>query len=125
VVFHCAKLPALARLPELIPREVLLGNPEKLRPQISPNGKMLAYLAPSGGVLNVWVCTIGQHNDRAVTGEKKRDINLFHWQADSEHILYPQDQGGNENFHVYQTDLRTSTTRDLTPYEGVRAQNII
>ena len=38
--------PALAELPPLIPREVLFGNPEKANPQLSPEGKYLAYLAP-------------------------------------------------------------------------------
>src|SRR5665213_704048 len=31
----------------LIPRALLFGNPEKARPRISPDGTMLAYLAPS------------------------------------------------------------------------------
>src|SRR5262245_10099433 len=43
----------------LIPREKLFGNPVKASPQISPDGKRLAYLAPQDGVLNVWVKTIG------------------------------------------------------------------
>jgi len=32
---------------ELIPREVLFGNPENISPTLSPDGKYLAYLAPS------------------------------------------------------------------------------
>ena len=32
---------------ELIPREVLFGNPENIAPILSPDGKYLAYLAPS------------------------------------------------------------------------------
>lgn len=30
----------------LIPRSVLFGNPERSAPEISPDGTMLAYLAP-------------------------------------------------------------------------------
>ena len=40
-----AALPA-GKLPDLIPREVLFGNPERTSPKLSPDGKMLAYLAP-------------------------------------------------------------------------------
>jgi dipeptidyl aminopeptidase/acylaminoacyl peptidase len=109
-------------LPALIPREVLFGNPEKASPQISPDGKRLAYLAPEEGVLNVWVRTLGQNDDRVVTKDRTRDIRIFFWQGDSEHILYAQDQAGDENWHVYQTDLNTDTTRDLTPYPNVRAE---
>ena len=47
-------LPAIAFAQiELIPRSVLFGNPERTDPEISPDGTMLAYLAPDQGVLNV------------------------------------------------------------------------
>ncbi|HEY4761280.1 MAG TPA: S9 family peptidase [Thermoguttaceae bacterium] len=108
--------------PPLIPRSVLFGNPEKTSPQISPVGNMLAYLAPSNGVLNVWVRTLGQSDDQVITNEPKRGIRNYFWQYDGEHILYLQDQDGDENWHVYQTDIKTKTTRDLTPYKGVQAQ---
>ena len=45
---------------QLIPREVLFGNPERADPQISPDGKQLGYLAPVNGVLNVWIRTLGK-----------------------------------------------------------------
>jgi len=117
-----AVLPALAELPPLIPRETLFGNPEKTQARISPNGKLLAYLAPDKGVLNVWVRTIGQNDDQVVTADKKRGIRIYDWQEDSEHILYMQDFDGDENWHVYQTNLETKNTRDLTPFQGVAAQ---
>jgi hypothetical protein len=55
------------RQPNLVPRTVLFGNPEKMRARISPSGDMLAYIAPVDDVLNVWVRTIGEDDDRAVT----------------------------------------------------------
>ena len=36
-------------LPKLIPREVVFGNPQKARATISPDGRMLAYLAQCMG----------------------------------------------------------------------------
>ena len=33
-------------LPEITPLEVVLGNPEKVQPLISPDGKRMAYIAP-------------------------------------------------------------------------------
>lgn len=113
---------AFAELPPLIPRDVLFGNPEKAAPQISPNGKLLAYLAPDNGVLNVWVRTVGKTDDHVATSDKKRGIRGYFWQQDSQHILYTQDQGGDENWHVYQTDIQTKETRDLTPFEKVQAR---
>src|SRR5262245_25926189 len=114
--------PGNENLPPLIPRSVLFGNPEKASPQISPDGRRLAYLAPDDqGVLNVWVRTVGQDDDQVVTADRKRGVHFFLWQGDSEHILYLQDRDGDENFHLYQTELKTKNTRDLTPWEGVRA----
>lgn len=109
-------------LPTLIPRTVLFGNPEKVGPQVSPDGKLLAYLAPDAGVLNVWMRTLGRDDDRVVTADRKRGIRAFFWQEDSAHVLYIQDQDGDENWHIYQTGLTSGQTRDLTPFAGVQAR---
>jgi dipeptidyl aminopeptidase/acylaminoacyl peptidase len=106
----------------LIPRSVLFGNPERSSPQISPDGVMLGYLAPDQGVLNVWVRTLGKTDDRVITNDRKRGIRNFLWQYDSKDILYTQDQNGDENWRVYQTNVASKQTRDLTPYEKVRAE---
>jgi len=114
-----------AELPPLVPREVFLGNPVKTGPQISPDGSRLSYLAPSPeGVLNVWVRTIGKDDDRMVTHDTKRGIRVHFWAEDGKHLLYLQDVGGNENFHVYLVDPASAEAKDLTPFEGVRAQNL-
>ena len=105
----------------LIPRKVLFGNPERSSPQISPDGIMLGYLAPDQGVLNVWVRTLDKTDDRVITNDRKRGIRNFSWQYDSKNILYTQDQGGDENWRVYQTSVSSKQTKDLTPFEKVRA----
>src|SRR4029453_18183952 len=62
-------------LPPLIPRKVLFGNPTKAGPQIAPDGKHLAYLAPDDkDVLQVWVQTVGKDDAKKVTADKKRGI---------------------------------------------------
>jgi dipeptidyl aminopeptidase/acylaminoacyl peptidase len=106
----------------LIPRNVLFGNPERSSPEISPDGTMLAYLAPDQGVLNVWVRTLGKTDDRVITNDRKRGIRNFSWQYDSKNILYAQDQNGDENWRIHQTNVASKQTRDLTPYEKVRAE---
>ncbi len=110
----------------LVPREVLFGNPEKVQPRISPDGKRLAYIAPVNGVLNVWVGDVGAHEDsfKPLTNDTERGIRAFFWGQDNKRILYVQDAGGDENWRLYDTELATGTTRDLTPFEGVQAQLI-
>lgn len=117
--------PALAEPPPLIPRDILFGNPEKAAPEISPDGKYLAYLAPDDkNVLQVWVRTIGKKDDQAVTKDEKRGIRQYFWAYDKKHLLYLQDVGGNENFHLFAVNVANKATRDLTPFEGVRAQGV-
>jgi dipeptidyl aminopeptidase/acylaminoacyl peptidase len=114
-----------AELPPQIPREVIFGNPQKQLPSVSPDGRHLAYLAPEKGVLNVWVRTIGKQDDRPATRETHRPIFLYRWAEDGEHLLYLQDSDGDENWHVYSVDLKDDITRDLTPFRGVKAQNLL
>lgn len=107
----------------LIPRQLLFGNPEKAGPQISPDGKQLAYLAPVNGVLNVWVGPVDDlAKAKAVTNDTKRGIRQFYWAYTSQHVLYLQDQGGNENWRIYSVDLAAGKTIELTPMDGVQAR---
>jgi dipeptidyl aminopeptidase/acylaminoacyl peptidase len=122
-----AVLPAARPLPAadiaLIPRDLLFGNPDKAAARISPDGARLAYLAPVDGVLNVWV---GPIDDPAaakpVTNDTKRGIRSYFWAYTNNHILYVQDAGGDEDWHVYSVNLDTGKTTDLTPLEKVAAQ---
>ncbi|HEV8337431.1 MAG TPA: S9 family peptidase [Candidatus Polarisedimenticolia bacterium] len=106
----------------LIPRSVLFGNPERSSPEISPDGRMLAYLAPDHGVLNIWVRTLGKNDDRVITQDRKRGIRNLHWEFDSKNVLYTQDQNGDENWHVNQANVATRKTRDLTPFDKTRGE---
>ncbi|KAF5419823.1 MAG: Dipeptidyl aminopeptidase/acylaminoacyl peptidase [Candidatus Methanocomedens sp.] len=106
----------------LIPREVFFGNPDKITPYLSPDGTWISYLAPVDGVMNVWV---GPADDpdlaEPVTNDTDRGIRSYFWAYTNEHILYTQDQAGEENWRVYSVTLETGETTDLTPFEGVQA----
>ncbi|MGO8968913.1 MAG: S9 family peptidase [Myxococcaceae bacterium] len=108
--------------PALIPRDTLFGNPERAKPDLSPDGKRLAWLAPDKkDVLQVWVKTVGKDDDAVVTADKKRGIRQYFWAEDSNTVLYLQDSDGDENYHVYAVDLTAKSVRDLTPFQGIRA----
>lgn len=109
---------------ELIPRQILFGNPDKTSPKISPDGTKMAYLAPVNNVLNVWVGTIGSDQYQPVTKDEDRGVRFYFWAQDNKHILYIQDVGGNENWRLYATDLETRETKDLTPFENVQVRII-
>ncbi len=119
-----AMLPA-AKLPDLIPREVLFGNPERASPKLSSDGRMLAYLAPDKkNVMQVFIRTVGKNDDRQLTHDKKRGIRMYFWAFDGEHLLYMQDTDGDENFHVYSVNIKSGLVRDLTPFQGIKAEGV-
>jgi dipeptidyl aminopeptidase/acylaminoacyl peptidase len=115
---------------ELIPRQVLFGNPERVSPHISPDGTRLAWIAPHEGVLNVWVAPASADTGvdwaaaQVVTDDTDRGIRMFAWAHDARHLLYLQDTGGDENWRLHDVDLETMQRRDLTPFEGVQTQLI-
>jgi len=121
-----APVPYLNKLPELIPRKVLLGNPDKVQVQLSPDGTKLSWIAPNEkNVLNVWVQNIGEKDAVMITDDQKRGIIHYGWVWNGQQLYYIQDKGGDENWHLYVTDMNTKETKDLTPFDGVRAQNVI
>ncbi len=107
---------------KLIPRSVLVGNPEKMRARLSPDGVRLAYVAPYEDVLNVWVTTIGEDDDRVLTHDTNRGIFRYFWAHDNKRIMYLQDKDGDENWRLYDVDLETGEERDLTPYDNVQVR---
>jgi dipeptidyl aminopeptidase/acylaminoacyl peptidase len=111
--------------PSLPPRNAFFGNPDRISPQLSPDGKHLAFLAPVEGVMNVWVGPAGDPSKaKPVTQETKRGLRQYFWTYATDQLVYLQDEGGNENFHLYGVDVQKGTTVDLTPVAGVRAQVI-
>ncbi|WP_026191248.1 S9 family peptidase [Methylosinus sp. LW4] len=108
---------------QLIPRAHLFGNPAKAGTRLSPDGRRLAWLQPDAGVLNIFVAPLDRLEDaRVVTHDRKRGVRDFSWAYDGHSLLYMQDEGGDENFHVYVVDAEGGPARDLTPFEGVAAR---
>lgn len=121
---------ACAALPPLIDRELFFGDPEVSGAQLSPDGKYMSFIKPYQGVRNVYVKLREEPFEKAhpVTADK-RPVAGYFWSRDSKYVLYVQDKGGNENFHVYSVDPQAAAeaatgvppARDLTPLENVRA----
>ena len=70
--------------------------------------------------MNVYVREISTGIEKRITSATERDIAGFFWKG-NENIVYVQDAGGDENFHVYITDIKGGEARDLTPFEKVKA----
>ncbi len=108
---------------ELISRDVLFGNPDRNHVRISPEGERIAYLAPRDGVMNVFVGPLSDPEAaEPVTDKSDRGPISFYWAYTGNHILYPEDDDGNENYHLHCVNLETGADRDLTPYGEIQVQ---
>jgi hypothetical protein len=107
----------------LIPRAQLFGNPTRAQGQISPDGRWLSWLAPERGVLNIWVAPVGDmRGARVITADRQRGVRFHAWANSSAFVLYIQDEGGTEDWHVYAVPVAGGPARDLTPLGGVNAR---
>jgi dipeptidyl aminopeptidase/acylaminoacyl peptidase len=107
----------------VIPRSALFGNPEKTQGRVSPDGRYISFIAPRDGVLNVWLAERGKLDDaKPITNDQKRGIRQHFWAYDNKHVLFLQDEGGDENFHLYSVDVVSGAQKDLSPIKGVRAE---
>jgi dipeptidyl aminopeptidase/acylaminoacyl peptidase len=122
---------AEAGQPPLIDRELFFGDPEISGAQIAPDGALISFIKPYRGVRNIWIKTVEEPfaDARPVTADTTRPVTSYFWSEDARYVLYAQDKGGNENYHVYAVDPRAESApatgvppaRDLTPYENTRA----
>jgi dipeptidyl aminopeptidase/acylaminoacyl peptidase len=104
----------------LIPRTHLFGNPTRAAARISPDGAMLSWLAPVEGVLNVFVAPVDAPADAVVvTQDRGRGVRTYGWTY-ARSLVFLQDVGGDENYHLFGVDPIRCETRDLTPFPGVR-----
>ena len=112
-----------AAAPPLIPREVLFGNPERAGVQISPDGSKIGFRAAVDGVMNVWVGPIGDPAAaKPVTHDTSRGIRSWFFAYTSQHVVYAQDKGGDENWRIYVVDLASGVEKDMTPFEKTQAR---
>ncbi len=115
---------AYADMPAIIPVEQFFDNPEIAGAQISPDGKWLSYLKAYQDKLNVFVRNLETDEEIQITADTERPVTGYFWAIDAQKILYVQDKGGNENYHVYAVPVDGRSmpeARDLTPFDGVRA----
>lgn len=105
--------------PPTLSLEDFFRLPTKTAYRISPDGTHYAFLQPWNDRLNIHVAKIGEEAKR-ITSSTERDIRAYAWVNDDA-LVYLQDKGGDENYHVYVLTKEGSDVKDLTPFDGVRA----
>jgi len=113
----------------LIDREILFGNPIISGAQISPDGRWISFIKPLDGMKNIWIKPIDGAFENALplTDDRNRPVTSYFWSRDSRFVLYVQDKGGDENYHLYRVNpIQASACNipaayNLSDYGAVRA----
>ncbi len=124
-------LSAQDKLPPIIDREILFGNPEISNAQLSPDGKWVSFIKPYNEVRNIWIKKFEEpfENARPVPASTERPIPGYFWSRDNKYLLYVQDNSGDENYHIFALDpfstppsgKEVPQARNLTEGENIRA----
>ena len=99
-------------------------TPEAYSFQLSPDGKFISYMKRrETGERDLYLKETATQKETLLIKQEEDLIRGYYW-ANENRILYLQDKGGDENYHVYGVDVTGENKKDLTPYAGVRV-NII
>jgi dipeptidyl aminopeptidase/acylaminoacyl peptidase len=110
---------------KLIPRDVLFGiTDKKIYPRLSRDGAYIVYNAPLDNVMNLWLKTFGEDDDRPITFDTNRGISWYMWSKDCKRIFYRQDVDGDENWRLYSIDITNATIREYPSFENTQT-NIV
>jgi dipeptidyl aminopeptidase/acylaminoacyl peptidase len=102
-------------------------------PQLSPDGRRIAVLAPVDGVTNLMLADVAKPTElRPLTRDRGRGMQAvtiwyeptFRWAENGRHIFYIRDDQGDENWVLYSLDTTTGESRQLTPAKGVRVRGL-
>lgn len=105
-----------------IEMEAFFKNGDKTTFKISPDGKHYSYRADYKGKMNIFIQNIETQTTVRVTNDTLRSILFYGWKGNR--IIYIQDNNGDENYHLFSVNPDGSDLKDLTPFPGVRAEEI-
>lgn len=88
--------------------------------QLSPDGKYISFMKRRDtGERDLYLKDTETQKERLLI-KQEEDLIRGHFWANDSRVLYLQDKGGNENYHLFGVDVDGSNKNELTPYEGVK-----
>ncbi|MBV1925296.1 MAG: S9 family peptidase, partial [Dokdonia sp.] len=88
--------------------------------KLSPDGKYLSYMKRrETGERDLFLKNTDTQEETLLVQQQEDLIRGYFW-ASEDRVLYLQDKGGNENYHLFGVDLDGSNNKELTPYDEVK-----
>ena len=95
-------------------------TPEVYSLQLSPDGKYISYLKRrESGERDLYLKETATQKESLLIKQEEDLIRSYFW-ANDNRILYLQDKGGNENYHLFGVNVNGTNKKELTPFEGVK-----
>lgn len=100
-------------------------HPEQSAFKFSPNGRYISYSEKSSNnKSHVYVKNTETNEIRRVIEEKNELIRGYGWITDSI-LIYVQDKGGDENYHIFSINIDGTNAKELTPFDGVKVDILL
>ena len=95
-------------------------TPDAYSFKLSPDGKYLSFMKRrEGGKRDLFIKNTNNQEIIKLVEQQEDLIRSYFWASDNR-IVYSQDKGGDENYHLYGVNLDGSNNEELTPFDGVR-----
>lgn len=96
-------------------------KPEQSSFQFSPDGNFFSFRQrDENGKSHVYVKNTETDKVNLAVEEGEDLIRGYGW-ANNSRLIYMKDKGGDENYHIYASDIDGKNSMDLTPFDGVKA----
>jgi Tol biopolymer transport system component/DNA-binding winged helix-turn-helix (wHTH) protein len=89
---------------------------DEYNPQVSPDGKHIAFLSDKSGTRDIWICNADGGNQQKLTAAGKA-ISHPAWSPDGRRIAY---QGDSQQTEIFVVEVDGGSTRQLTSHGGMR-----
>ncbi|MGO3183904.1 MAG: alpha/beta hydrolase family protein [Aequorivita sp.] len=90
--------------------------------RISPDGNYISYRKKDeNGKSNVIVKNLETGKEAVAIHEKEDLVRAYFWKG-SNRLIYLQDKGGNENYHLFGANPDGSNNIELTPFDNTMVQ---
>lgn len=100
--------------------EDYFSTPEKSSFDMSDDGRSFSYLKKEkNGKQSIYVQDIKTGKTNKILTEGENRILDYVW-GNAKRLVYFQDNGGNQNYHLFAVDDDGKNNQDLTPYQNVK-----
>lgn len=102
--------------------EDFFTKPELATFRISPDGNYISYTKKDdNGKNNIIVKNLKNGNETIAIHEKDDLVLAYFWKGNNR-LIYLQDQGGNENYHLFGANPDGANNIELTPFDNTMVQ---